>query len=432
MDCEAQTACPSPERDQHPSAEALRQKLRERNQHGWRRIALHFTPSWFSVNMGTGVVSILLYTLHYNAAWLRYIAICIFALNVALFFAFLAASITRYTAFPGIFLDMLRHPTQSLFLGTFPMGFATICNMFVYVCVSAWGPWAMNLAWAMWWVDAALAMATCLFLPFAIMYVHHSGHSSKTLQDMTAVWLLPVVSTIVASATGGITAEALFEAGRTQHALWTVVVSYVLLGTGLPLALVILVIYFQRLTLHRLPPLPMIVSVFLPMGPLGQGAFSLMQLGHVGSTILPTIQGIPMNIDNQAGMVLRVFGVVVSLMMWGYGLAWLFFAIVSITRSKVPFNMGKFQKPDRRRLNPLLTTRSRLVGLHLPSRRVRYLHGGARKAIGKLRFRCPGDHLLARRGGPLARRRGADCHQQLERDHALRAMRPGIRRAVDR
>lgn len=340
MDCEAQSGCAS-QRGQHTSAEALRQKLRERNQRGWRRIVLHFTPSWFSVNMGTGVVSILLHNLPYNAAWLRYIAVCVFALNVALFFAFLTASITRYTAFPGIFLDMLRHPTQSLFLGTFPMGFATICNMFVFACVPAWGPWAMNLAWAMWWLDAVLAVTICMFLPFAIMYVHHNGQSSKTLQDMTAVWLLPVVSTIVASATGGITAQALVEAGRSQHALWTVVVSYVLLGTGLPLAMVILVIYFQRLTLHRLPPLPMIVSVFLPMGPLGQGAFALMQLGDVGSTILPTLQGIPMNIDNQAGMVLRVFGVVVSLLMWGYGLVWLFFAIISVTRSKVPFNMGK-------------------------------------------------------------------------------------------
>jgi hypothetical protein len=34
---------------------------------------------------------------------------------------------------------MIRHPTQSLFLGTFPMGLATIINMVVFVCVPAWG-----------------------------------------------------------------------------------------------------------------------------------------------------------------------------------------------------------------------------------------------------------------------------------------------------
>jgi hypothetical protein len=34
---------------------------------------------------------------------------------------------------------MIRHPAQSLFIGTFPMGLATIINMIVFVCVPAWG-----------------------------------------------------------------------------------------------------------------------------------------------------------------------------------------------------------------------------------------------------------------------------------------------------
>ena len=40
---------------------------------------------------------------------------------------------------------MIRHPAQSLFLGTFPMGLATIVNMIVFVCVPAWGPWTIQL-----------------------------------------------------------------------------------------------------------------------------------------------------------------------------------------------------------------------------------------------------------------------------------------------
>jgi tellurite resistance protein TehA-like permease len=58
-----------------------------------------------------------------------------------------------------------------------------------------------------------------------------------------------------------------------QHALWTVIVSYVLWAIGLPLALMVMVIYLQRLTLHKIPPKAVIVSVFLPLGPLGQGGF---------------------------------------------------------------------------------------------------------------------------------------------------------------
>lgn len=87
---------------------------------------------------------------------------------------------------------------------------------------------------------------------------------------MTAVWLLPVVTCIVASSCGAVVANVLLN---PQHALWTVLVSYVLWGVGLPLAMMVLVIYLQRLTLHKLPPKAAIVSVFLPLGPLGQGGY---------------------------------------------------------------------------------------------------------------------------------------------------------------
>ena len=101
---------------------------------------------------------------------------------------------------------------------------------------------------------------------------------------MTAVWLLPVVATIVASATGGIVAEVILD---PQHALITFTTPYVLWRTGVPLAMTILVIYFQRLTIYSLPPREVIVSVFLPLGPLGQGGFAIMQLGKVVMRILP-------------------------------------------------------------------------------------------------------------------------------------------------
>lgn len=49
----------------------------------------------------------------------------------------------------------------------------------------------------------------------------------------------------------------------------------------------VLVIYFHRLTVHKLPPREVIVSVFLPLGPLGQGGFGIMQLGKVALQTFP-------------------------------------------------------------------------------------------------------------------------------------------------
>lgn len=160
-------------------------------------------------------------------------------------------------------------------------------------------------------------------------------HDTK-LKSMTAAWLLPVVSTIVASASGGIIADVL---PNPSHALWTLTASYILWGTGVPLATAILVIYFQRLTVHSLPPREVIVSVFLPLGPMGQGGFAIMQLGAVAMKVFPVAGTLSARTTN-AGETLYVVGWLIALIMWGFGLVWLFFALASISRNKFPFNIG--------------------------------------------------------------------------------------------
>ncbi len=139
---------------------------------------------WFSVTMGTGIVSILLHNLPYNGRWLYWISVVIFALNVGLFVVFTVISLLRYILYPEIFVVMLRHPGQSVFVGTFPMGLATIINMIVFVCVPAWGgPWpnivccrpssnfrsflTIQKAWGLWWFDAAVSVLCCFSIPFA-------------------------------------------------------------------------------------------------------------------------------------------------------------------------------------------------------------------------------------------------------------------------
>lgn len=99
-----------------------------------------------------------------------------------------------------------------------------------------------------------------------------------------------------------------------------------------------MVIYFQRLTIHCLPPREVIVSVFLPLGPLGQGAFGIMQLGKETLRISSQVPFIPDAVV--AGQIFYSMGVFAAFIMWGFGLVWLFFAIASITRHRFPFNLG--------------------------------------------------------------------------------------------
>lgn len=161
-------------------------------------------------------------------------------------------------------------------------------------------------------------------------------HQPPNLDTMTAVWLLPIVSTIVASASGGVVAAVI---PHPREALLTLITSYVLLGMGLPLALCVLVIYFLRLTTHCLPAKEVIVSTFLPLGPLGQGGFAFMQLGKVAQTLFKQTHTLP--VSSMTGDIVYTLGFLAALLLWGFGLVWLFFAIASLlTVRHFPFNMG--------------------------------------------------------------------------------------------
>ncbi|KAI7270233.1 putative C4-dicarboxylate transporter/malic acid transport protein [Hortaea werneckii] len=318
-----------------PSQDATNSNDRSKLQTGWRRIVRNFTPSWFSVTMGTGITSILLHNLPYNGVWLRYLSYILFALNVLLFTIFSLISLLRYTLYPETWHAMIRHPAQSLFIGTFPMGLATIVNMVAFVCVPAWGGATWKLAWALWWIDSGLALATCCYLPFVLM-----AHHNHNLTTVSAAWLLPIVSTIVAAASGGVVASVI-PPPHHHEALITLITSYVLWGTGLPLAMCVLAIYFLRLSTQSLPAKEVIVSTFLPLGPLGQGGFGIMQLGKVAMTVFPETDALPAASHAYAGEIFYTVGFLVALLLWGFGIVWLFFAVATIYRTpKFPFNMG--------------------------------------------------------------------------------------------
>ncbi|KAE8349593.1 voltage-dependent anion channel [Aspergillus coremiiformis] len=297
---------------------------------GWRRIVSNFSPSWFSTTMGTGMAGILFYLIPFQHAVLYYIAIAFFALNALLFITVLGISILRYALYPEIWKLMIQDPVNSLFLATCPMGFATLIELWVFICVPHWGDWAKTTAWTLWIVDAVAAATVTVSLSFILI----SQNSAISLERITALQLLPIAATIVAS---GVGAEIADIQPNSRHAMGTVIVSYVLWGMSTPMAMTILVIYYQRLAVHKLPSRETIVSCFLPLGPLGFGGFSILYLGKVARRLL----GESNAIDPIAGHMAYVLGLFVSLLMWSFGLIWLVFALATIYhRFPFPFNMG--------------------------------------------------------------------------------------------
>jgi tellurite resistance protein TehA-like permease len=299
---------------------------------GWRRVFRNFSPSWFSVTMGTGVCSLILIAIPWKASWLYWLSVAFFGLNAILFSLAFTISLLRYTLYPEIWTVMINDPTMVLFLGTFPIGFATLIESWILLCCPHWGYWSVWVAWLAWMLDVVIAVAITVSLPFLLM----SQHDKQDLEKITAAQLLPIAATIVAAGAGSEIAELLKSA---DHAFGTILASYVLWGLSTPLALTILAMYYQRLALHKLPSREVVVSSFLPLGPLGMGGFGILNLGKVSRIVFPKVE--LFHDLTIAGDIVYIFGVFVSLIMWGFGLCWLVFAVATIYTSRpFAFNMG--------------------------------------------------------------------------------------------
>jgi C4-dicarboxylate transporter/malic acid transport protein len=278
----------------------------------------HFTPNWFTVTMGTGVLALLLapYPALHGAAE------GIWVVNIGLFSLFTLLYGARWALFPREAALIFDHPVMPMFLGAIPMGLITIVNGTVVFAH------AYSLALMLWNFDACLAVLVGLGVPFAMF-----TRQLHALETMTAVWLLPIVACEVAAAGAGGLAPHLPAA----QALPLLVEGYVLWALSVPLAFGILVILFMRLALHKLPPPEMGVTGWLAVGPLGTGALALLQLGAAAPAIF-TPAGL-----GAAAIVAQGAGVIGGLIIWAYGAWWLVLA-VSMTLTHVPrglpFNLG--------------------------------------------------------------------------------------------
>ena len=75
-------------------------------------------------------------------------------------------------------------------------------------------------------------------------------------------------------------------------------------------------------------------------GPLGAlGGFGIMQLRKVAFKVFAKTHTLD-SAGGNAGEILYVLGWLIALIMWGFGIVWLFFALASISCSKFRFNMG--------------------------------------------------------------------------------------------
>ncbi len=291
-----------------------------------RELLRQFTPNWFTVNMGTGIVFLMLAQFPYPVPGIKAAAHVLFWMDAVLFSFFLLLFAARWLFFFDDALPLLRHPVQSMFLGALPMALIPLVNGLV--AFHAHSALAVALASRLWWVDVGLSLISSWLVPWQqFMTQEHA------LERMTGVWLLPVVPAEVAASSGGILALHLPPAAAQT----VVIAGYCLWGISVPIALGILTVLYLRLALHKLPPKELGVSTWLSLGPIGTGAFALQTLGHATSHLFASG---PMH---SLSLIAAPLGTVGALVLWGLGLWWLVTSIALTLRqscTELPFNLG--------------------------------------------------------------------------------------------
>lgn len=305
-----------------------------------KKRTMNIIPSWFAVTMGTGILSILLFNSPYQFDGLPTIAGVIFGINVVVFVVLLIFTILRYTIWPSLLPLMLTHPVN-LFTGTFPMGLATLVTMTVNSLVPLYGYSYILLAYILWYITVTISLITCIGIPFIQM-------SRQTVENrqIFATALLPTVSTIVAASTGATVATVLPD----SQARITLVISYILLGTGLPISVLLMANYSYRLILFKLPQPAFISSTFITIGPCGQSAYTILKLSNdikdlVAKNGLVPFTGVrDPEVARLAAISLQTVSIPTALFIWGFGVLWFFFAIISFADTwaskKIPLNLS--------------------------------------------------------------------------------------------
>ena len=326
--------------------------------------------------LGLAVITTLLLLL--GSTWpslepgLKYPALVWSIVSVIIFLSFTAMFTARYIMFPEVLPLTIKHSQKSMFLGTPVMGLVTILSGIAQLGTKQFGL-GIGCTLAMtgfWWFTAALSLLTSIGIPWSMM-----TYQDHYFEGTTAALLLPIVPPITVAAVGSTLCDLLIEYGGTAYDTyaWTILcVSYFVLGIGLPLALFVLVLYFQRLLLFKSPPREIIISCMLPLGPCGQGgeaclhlvsatpwrSFALARIrrsdslvafqGQVAYALFPRIStpadvsGVPQLFP--VGQAMYASGLFAAMALWALGIWWTIIAVLTILRERrkgtLPFNMG--------------------------------------------------------------------------------------------
>lgn len=171
-------------------------------------------------------------------------------------------------------------------------------------------------------------MLACL-VAFGLIYATLGQASTgASLAQIRPQWMVPIITLITMSSSGGLFARALLPTAPT-YAAATVGVSLTLLAIGLSFAMMLTTAFLLRLYLHGPLDATIVLTTFTTLTPLGQGGVSLLLNGTTAATYLAALPAGPNSVTGGCAALAGValFG---AYALWSTALAWIAVALFSL------------------------------------------------------------------------------------------------------
>lgn len=281
-------------------------------------------PGWFTSIMGTGILAICIVISPVAVPFGHALAGALWLTATTLLAVFLALWIANGVRYPARVVATLSDPATAQLWGAPPMACFTIAVGFLKIGVMfVSGAACVEIAQALWIAGAAGALFSAFVVPY-LMFTQHELTPEKTAGS----WLLPIVPPIVASVPAALLATSWPPALRTDMLAF----AYALLGVGVILAAIVIVLFYSRLVYQKVPASPLIPTMWIVVGPLGQSIAGIIALGTAARTVWPALAG-------GLATAALAYGVFV----WGFAMYWLAMALAVTLRAvlkQLPFTLG--------------------------------------------------------------------------------------------
>ena len=226
-----------------------------------RERVTHFTWEWFSANMATGSLAVVLAQTPNRFTGLTSIGKIVFITDLVLFLLFTTTIAIRFIMRPSTLSRSLHHPQESLFFGSFWVSISLILQNTQLYGVPSCGTWIIRALHACFWIYASLALLVAIFQ-------YHTLFVKERLQVAGAIpaWIMPGYPLLV---TGPL--ASLLIPGQPASARVPIFIGGLMFqGLGWMVSIFMYSIYTQRLMGSDLPAPPQRPGMYISVGPAGK------------------------------------------------------------------------------------------------------------------------------------------------------------------